>query len=59
MINLGANMLGLLFVNKEILQKGNENLLNESSEGIIIIDQENEMLLFVNTAAKALNLRAK
>ena len=59
MINLGANMLGLLFVNKEILQKGNENLLNESSEGIIIIDQENEMLLFVNTVARALNLRAK
>ena len=44
---------------EEIIRKGNENLLNESSEGIMIIDQENEVLLFANTAAKTLNLRAK
>ena len=37
------NMIGMLYVKAEILLKGNENLLNESSEGIVIIEKQNGM----------------
>ena len=57
MINIATNLLGLLFVKAEILRGGNVNLLNEMREGIIIMDQETGVVLFVNKAAKALNIR--
>ena len=53
------NYLGLLYVKAEILRKGNESILNDSKDGIIIMDQETDMVMFVNTAAKALNLRER
>ena len=51
------NYLGLLYVKSEILRKGNESILNDSKDGIIIMDQATEMVMFINTAAKALNIR--
>ena len=59
MIRLLSNMVGMLYVKAEILLQGNENLLNESSEGIAIIDKQNGMVLFGNKVARAFNIREK
>lgn len=59
MTNIGANLLGLLYVEAEILRRGNNELLNEMREGIIIMNKESGMVLFVNKAAKALKIQEK
>ena len=59
MIRLFYNMVGMLYVKAEILLKGNENLLNESSEGIAIIDKQSGMVLFRNKVARAFNIQEK
>ena len=58
-IRMMCNMVGMLYVKAEILLKGNENLLNESSEGIVIIDKQNGVVLFGNKVARAFNIQEK
>ena len=41
----------------DILRTGNEQLLNNLKEGVIIMDQESGMVMFLNTAAKRFNIR--
>ena len=45
------NLIGLLFVDAEILRAGDEQLLNDLKEGVIIMDEETGLVLFVNKAA--------
>ena len=59
MIRVFYNMVGMLYVKAEILLQGNENLLNDCSEGIAIIDKQNGMVLFGNKVARAFNIREK
>ena len=42
----------MIYVEAEILRTGNEELLNNLEEGVVILDNENEEILFVNSAAK-------
>ena len=44
--------VGMIYVEAEILRTGNEELLNNLEEGVVILDNENEEILFVNSAAK-------
>ena len=46
------NSVGMLFVEADILRTGNEHLLNNLKEGVIIMDKESGMVKFANTAAK-------
>jgi len=39
-------------VNTEILRQGNEQLLNNLKEGVVIIEEESGIVSFVNNAAK-------
>ena len=50
--HLIINSVGMLFVEADILRSGNEHLLNNLKEGVIIMDQETGMVKFANTAAK-------
>ena len=45
------NKMGLLFVDAEILRTGNDQLLNDLQEGVIILNEESKTILFVNQAA--------
>ena len=45
------NKMGLLFVDTEILRTGNDQLLNDLQEGVIILNEESKKILFVNQAA--------
>ena len=47
----------MLYVEASILRNGNEKLLNDLKEAVIIIDQETGLVLFVNQAAKKFNIR--
>ena len=59
MANIGVNLLGLLYVEAEILRRGNKELLDEMREGIIIMNKESGMVLFVNKAARAQKIQEK
>ena len=59
MIMIMRNLVGMLYVKAEILLRGNENLLNESSEGIVIIEESNGVVLFGNHAARTFKIREK
>lgn len=48
------NKMGLLFVDSEILRTGNDQLLNELEEGVIILNEDSKKVLFVNQAATKL-----
>jgi len=48
------NIIGFLFIETEILRVGDEQLLNDLKEGVIILDHESGYVLFVNQAAKNL-----
>lgn len=50
--HLIINSMGMLFVEADILRTGNEQLLNNLKEGVIIMDQKTGMVKFANTAAK-------
>ena len=39
LINLAMNYIGLLFVEVGLLRAGNESLLNNLTEGLVIVDQ--------------------
>ena len=42
------NKMGLLFVKSEILRRGNDQLLNDLQEGVIILKEDTKKVLFVN-----------
>ena len=48
------NKMGLLFVDSEILRTGNDQLLNDLEEGVIILKEDSKKVLFVNKAASKL-----
>lgn len=52
-----VSFVGMLYVEASILRNGNEKLLNDLKEAVIIIDQETGLVLFVNQAAKKFNIR--
>ena len=43
--------VGMIFIHAEILRAGNEQLLNELEEGVIILDTETKEVVFCNKAA--------
>ena len=55
MIHIGCSYVGKLFVEVGILRTGNEALLNNLSEGLVIVDQEDKSILFANDRAKFFN----
>ena len=44
--------VGMIFVEAEILREGNEQLLNDLEEGVVIQHLDTHEILFVNKAAK-------
>ena len=54
-MHIVINIVGLLFVKAEILRAGDEQLLNDLKEGVIIMDEDSGLVLFVNKAAKKFN----
>ena len=50
-MHIVINLIGLLFVDAVILREGNEQLLNDLKEGVIIMDEATGLVLFVNKAA--------
>ena len=38
LIHIGTNLVGLLYVEAELLRQGNSQLLNEMGEGVIVMD---------------------
>lgn len=57
MCHMVINAVGLIFVEADILRSGNEQLLNNLKEGVIIMDQESGFVHFVNKAAKRFSIR--
>ena len=43
---------GMLFVDAEVLRIGNDALLNDLDEGVIIVDEATSKVTFLNRAAK-------
>ena len=43
--------VGFLFIEAEVLRKGNEQLLDGLEEGVIIVEEQSKDILFYNTAA--------
>ena len=39
-MNMGLNHVGFVFAEVEILSAGNENLLNNLTEGVVIMDKD-------------------
>ena len=54
LIHILINKMGLLFVDSEILRTGNDQLLNDLEEGVIILNEDSKKVLFVNQAATKL-----
>ena len=48
---LAINKIGMIVIESEILREGNENLLNNLDEGVIIQQEDSKEILFQNTAA--------
>ena len=45
---------GMIFVESEILRTGNEQLLNDLEEGVVIVHPDTLEIVFINTTAKAI-----
>ena len=43
---------GLLFVEAEILRRGNENVLDSLQEGVIILSEDSKEMHYLNKAAR-------
>ena len=54
LIHLVVTSVGMTLVNAQILNEGNEQLLNNSDQGILIFDQISEELMFANKAVSKL-----
>lgn len=55
-IHLVFNWVGNTFVKTELSKRGNEGILNNLSEGVVIVDQESGIVQFRNKAAKRFNI---
>ena len=47
--------VGMIFVDAEILRAGNEQILNELEEGVIILQAESKEIVFSNNAANRIS----
>ncbi len=52
-IHLIITKVGFIYTEAEVLRKGNDQILNNLNEGVIILDQEDLQIKFQNRAAKA------
>ena len=51
-IHLITTACGMLFVDAEVLRQGNDSLLDDLDEGVIIVDEATSKITFINRAAK-------
>ena len=51
-IQIIFSWLGFIFLDAEILRGGNEQLLNNLDESVVILEENSQVVLFVNDAAK-------
>lgn len=49
-VHIALTKFGFLFVDAEVLRSGNEQLLNNLEEGVIILDETSNKILFYNAA---------
>ena len=50
------NSIGLSIVKNQLVLQGNETLLNNLKEGVVIANSETGQLMFANSAAEKLNV---
>ena len=55
-IHICITKTGLIFVDAEILRGGNEQLLNQLEEGVIILQEETKDTLFANLTAQSISI---
>ena len=53
--HLVISKVGLIFIDAEILRAGNEQLLDELEEGVIILQAETKEIVFHNNAANQIS----
>ena len=51
-VHIIMTKMGMIFVEAEIVRIGNDQILNNMKEGVVILHETSENVLFVNTAAK-------
>ena len=55
-IHLVYNWVGNTYVKTEVTKRGNEGILDNLSEGVVIVDQESGIVQFRNKAAQSFNI---
>ena len=55
LIHFIITSVGLLFVSSEILREGNEDILNNLKESVILAEKDTGKIVFANSSAKRLN----
>ena len=56
-IHLFISLTGFMYTEAEILRKGNEQLLNNLKEGVVIVEEKSGLVTFVNEAAGHFGVR--
>ena len=56
LLHIAFNWIGLIFVKSETQRLGHEALLNNFEEGVVILDNEDDSINFVNQAAKSMKI---
>ena len=56
-IHLVVTKWGLIYIDSELLREGNQQLLDNLEEGVIILDETNLDILFKNKAATRILLK--
>ena len=51
-VHIIITKVGMIFVEAEIVRVGNDQILNNMKEGVVILHEKTENVLFVNNAAK-------
>ena len=54
-IHLIITKVGMIFIDAEILRTGNDQLLNELEEGVIILQDDTKEMIFSNSAANQIS----
>ena len=55
LVYLILSWAGKIYVQSELLRAGNEELLNNLTEGVFIMDEQSKSVLFHNKAASRMN----
>ena len=55
MLHFVITSVGLLFVWAELMRGGNEQILNNLKESVVLFEQKTGTIMFANTAARRLN----